>query len=474
MNKQHSVGRDWAFVAISILIVAIAYFLPSEAVGLSHEGCLALGVMLAGVVLWFTEALPLTVTGLALLALLPVLGVWSFNDSWSNSVNANTYFLICTFAFTVALSKTTIPTRVIGMVVKWAGTSSSKMILGIMIAVAVLSSVVTNTAAVAMSMPIILKLLDANGGTDEEGNPKKTKLGKALMIASPMAAFAGGAALLCGCGLNIIVVGMTESSFGFTVSFLDWAIVAIPMAIILLIASWFFIVKVIKPEPLSQAAVDASLAEYHALPKLRSSEYIAVFTILLALVLWILSTWFKVFNTAAVALIALGIMFLPGTKVMTFEDFVKGTNWGIVLLVMSVTSMGTAISATGAGSWIATTLLGGLVGMDPNVVLGLSSTLAAVLHNIIPVGPAVAGICVVPLYELAVAAGVSLTATVVMLGWQCGIAFVLPLDMVALIPFSYKQFTFMDYVKVGWFPAIVMILYSCTVLPMLCGMLGLA
>ena len=197
-------------------------------------------------------------------------------------------------------------------------------------------------------------------------------------------------------------------------------------------------------------------------------------TILLALVLWILSTWIKVFNTAAVALIALGIMFLPGAKVMTFEDFVKGTNWGIVLLVMAVTSMGTAISATGAGSWIATTLLGGFVGMDSNVVLGMSSTLAAILHNIIPVGPAVAGICVVPLFELAQLAGVSLTATVVMLGWQCGIAFVLPLDMVSLIPYSYGYFTFKDFIKIGWFPAVIMIAYSCTILPMMCGMLGLA
>lgn len=472
MNKTKSLGRNWLFVIVAIAVIVVAYFLPTDSVGLSHEGCLSLAIMLAGVILWITEAIPLTITGLALLALLPVLGVWSFNDSWANSVNSNTYFLICTFAFTIALSNTTIPTRVIGVVVKWAGTNSSKMILGVMSAVALLSTVVTNTAATAMSMPIVLKLLEANEIGHESG--KKSKLGKALMIASPMAACAGGAALLCGCGLNLIVVGMLETSFGFTVTFLDWAIVAIPMAIILLFACWIFIVKVIKPEPLTEEAVRASLEEYESLPKLKSNELLAIGTILLALVLWILSTWFSMFNTAAVALIALGIMFLPGANIMTFDDFVKGTNWGIVLLVMAVTSMGTAISSTGAGSWIATTLLGGFIGMNPFVVLGLSSALVAVLHNIIPVGPAVAGIAVVPLFELAQAAGTSLTATAVMLGWQSGIAFVLPLDMVSLIPYSYGYFTFKDFIKIGWFPAVVMTLYSCTILPIMCGMLGLA
>lgn len=469
MNKERSVARNWLFIAVAVAVVVLGVFLPTESVGLTYEGRMSLFIMLAGIVLWVTEAVPLTISGLALLALLPFMGVWTFNDSWSNSVNANTFFLICTFAFTIAISKTSIPTRVIGAVVKWAGTSSSKMILGIMAAVAVLSSVVTNTAATAMSMPLVLKLIEVNGS--EKG---KSNLGKALMIAAPMAACAGGAALLCGCGLNIIVVGMVESSFGFTVTFLNWAIVSIPMAIILLLVCWLFLVKVVKPEPLTGEAVRVTLAEYEALPKLNRSEFITIFTILLALALWILSTWFSVFNTAGVALLAVAILFLPGATEVTFDDFVKGTNWGIVLLVMAVTSMGTAISVTGAGAWIANSLLGGFVGMNPFAVLGLASTLVAVLHNIIPVGPAVAGIAVVPLFELAQLAGVNLTALTVMLGWQSGIAFVLPLDMVSLIPYSYGYFTFKDFIKVGWLPAVTMIIYSCTVLPLLAGMLGCA
>lgn len=197
MNKERSVARNWLFIAVAVAVVVLGVFLPTESVGLTYEGRMSLFIMLAGIVLWVTEAVPLTISGLALLALLPFMGVWTFNDSWSNSVNANTFFLICTFAFTIAISKTSIPTRVIGAVVKWAGTSSSKMILGIMAAVAVLSSVVTNTAATAMSMPLVLKLIEVNGS--EKG---KSNLGKALMIAAPMAACAGGAALLCGCGLN--------------------------------------------------------------------------------------------------------------------------------------------------------------------------------------------------------------------------------------------------------------------------------
>lgn len=37
-----------------------------------------------------------------------------------------------------------------------------------------------------------------------------------------------------------------------------------------------------------------------------------------------------------------------------------------------------------------------------------------------------------------------------------------------------KPFKLKDFIKVGWLPAVTMIIYSCTVLPLLAGMLGCA
>ena len=56
--------------ALSILIVVITYFLPVPD-GLSFEGKMLIGMLLAAIIMWITEAIPIVITAWVFAAAVP-------------------------------------------------------------------------------------------------------------------------------------------------------------------------------------------------------------------------------------------------------------------------------------------------------------------------------------------------------------------------------------------------------------------
>ena len=61
--------------------------------------------------------------------------------------------------------------------------------------------------------------------------------------------------------------------------------------------------------------------------------------------------------TTFVALIALGLLFLPGTSMITVKEYRSESPWGILLMMASINGIVKALSASGAVSWIVNMLL---------------------------------------------------------------------------------------------------------------------
>ena len=103
--------RSILFMALAAAIVAAAAWAPATA-GLAFEGRMVLAILAAGILLWVTESMPLPATALLILVLMPVTGVCSFEAAYANAMGSTVFFLMGTFAFTVALDATTVPTRI--------------------------------------------------------------------------------------------------------------------------------------------------------------------------------------------------------------------------------------------------------------------------------------------------------------------------------------------------------------------------
>lgn len=93
--------RDIACIAIAIAVIALTALLP-ETEGLTYEGRMVLGILGAGIILWITESIPLPATALFIMTMMPLTGVCTYGDAFSNAIGSTVFFLMGTFAFTVA------------------------------------------------------------------------------------------------------------------------------------------------------------------------------------------------------------------------------------------------------------------------------------------------------------------------------------------------------------------------------------
>ena len=104
------------------------------------------------------------------------------------------------------------------------------------------------------------------------------------------------------------------------------------------------------------------------------------------------------------------------------------------------------------------------------------SVIGCILHNVIPAGPACAGLIAVPFATIISGMGCSIAATCAMVAWRSAIALMLPLDGVLLLSYSSnrKYFSFGDMVKVGWAPSLVMVITMVTLTPAAAALMGIA
>ncbi len=439
--------------------------------GLSYEGRMVLGILGAGILLWVTESLPLPATALLVLVMMPLMGACSFEEAYANAIGSTVFFLMGTFAFTVALDATSIPTRIAARVLKWSGTNTNKMLLGFMCATAFLSFFMSDVAACGVFISVGKRLLELN-----EAEKLKSPMGKALMIAIPWASYAGGCAVMTGNGCNVVTVGLFSSLFGVNMNFIEWSMLGFPFCLIMLAVSWFVITRRFKPEPISQASIDATASEVSNMGRLTRPEILTMVIIALAMVFWILSSWFSFLNTAMIAVFAVVLLSVPGCSTLEFKTLVSRMNWGVLIMIMCILSVSHFVVTTGAGDWMVTTVMGALPESwkTPFAVLVVLSTIGAVVHNVVPVGPAVAGILAYPFGVIAGDFGISMYCMLMVVAWQASLAYILPLDCVPILTYSTGYYRMSDMARIGWIPTVVLIALTATLLPALCAVFGFA
>ena len=169
-------------------------------------------------------------------------------------------------------------------------------------------------------------------------------------------------------------------------------------------------------------------------------------------------------------------MFFPGIEAIRFDDFLTDSPWGMMLLMMAVNVLVAALSITGAMEWVVSTVMAPMTAWPLVVTMIVLSVIGCILHNVIPAGPACAGLIAVPFATIIGGMGGSIAATCAMVAWWSAIALMLPLDGVPLLSYSSnrKYFSFGDMVKVGWVPSLVMVIITVTLTPATAALMGLA
>lgn len=442
--KGNKVVFKWIWIAVAIVMIIIGQFGPLWSPDLTREGQAAIMVLLAAVVMWATEALPLPITSLVMVAMCGFLGIAAYNDIWAATFTGSLWMFIGIFGFTTFLGVSTFPQRLIAMVVKMVKGNINLVILGFMVISAIISMVMSNIALTAIMMGFAASLLRAAGAKPGESN-----MGRCLALAIPFAVMFGGCLLPSGTPINVVVLGLAETACGVTITFAEWFGYTIVPVTLSLVACWIILVKVYKPEPLSQETVDTFLGEVSALPPMDFKEKFNIGVLLVALVCWIASSWIPALNTTFVALVALGLLFLPGTSMITTKQYRSESPWDILLMMASINGIVAAMSAAGSVAWIVNMLLGVTSDMSFVMLFMVISVVLAIVHNFFPSGPGLAALVTAPVLGLVAAVGGNFTATILMLALWCALCFLVPLDSVLLVSYAGGYYKFNEMWKGG-------------------------
>ncbi|HHH44316.1 MAG TPA: SLC13/DASS family transporter, partial [Gammaproteobacteria bacterium] len=221
--------------------------------GLSPAGLRLAAVTLWMAVWWISEAIPIPATALLPVVLFPLLGIMPAGSTTAAYGHHLVFLFIGGFMIAVTMERWELHRRIALHVIRRAGTGPARLVLGFMLATALLSMWISNTATAMMMVTIGLAVLKQLFPGDQY---QSSPLGVALMLGIAYAASIGGIATLIGTPPNAILAGMVDEMYGIDLGFGSWMLFALPLSLLMLLLSWLYLTRV--AFPLSTMTLPAS------------------------------------------------------------------------------------------------------------------------------------------------------------------------------------------------------------------------
>lgn len=296
--------------------------------GLSPQGWYAIVIFLVIITMWATEVVPLPVAAILAIILQPLLGVADAGQALSAFGSSAVFLILSGFLLGAGLVKSGLDDRIAYFAIKRCRNSGIAL-LGIILVTAFLSMLMSNTATVLLMIPIVLKLVRKAGLNK-----------KAFLLSTAYAANVGGVGMLVGTPPNVIA----SEALGW--GFLEWMMVGLPFALLMLPMLYISMVIVYRPHRVIHADVLHRLVH---LGSMKPLEKRCAGVIILTLALWVTSPFHGI-PAPIVGLIGGFIMML---MVYDWRFLERHTNWGVIILIGGAISLANALSSSGAAFWLA-------------------------------------------------------------------------------------------------------------------------
>lgn len=214
-------------------------------VGVILEGEFASRWVVVGLALWMLlwwifEAVPLAVTALLPLILLPSTGVLSVDDLAGAYANPVVFLFLGGFLLAAAVASSGLHQRLASFALRIARDDPAWQVGAILISAAFLSMWISNTATVALLLPVVTAIAATTVLREQAGRsvPGRILDERLLLLGLAAAANIGGMATLIGTPPNAVLAGYLSRQMGMEVGFLEWMVLALPVSVTLLLITW--------------------------------------------------------------------------------------------------------------------------------------------------------------------------------------------------------------------------------------------
>ncbi len=443
LKKKWPLGYNLTiFLGVLILAYVISYLGKSEGIADQTANALFLLVMAAG--LWISEAIPpfavsILVIGFSIYFLddshwhvisedwQAYLGTWSSPIIW---------ILLGGFFLAMGAQITQFDRKFSHLILSKFGSTPNRLLLGCMLTTGLLSMFMSNTATTSMMIAIVIPIIQRIDQSDP--------FVKAMLLGVAAAATLGGMGTVIGSPPNAIALGIIQNA-GYDFGFSSWMMVGMPLAIILILLSWLFLIRFYATQLVELPMMGGEEVSPYPNRNTFRNRVLVVVTFIITIGLWITSSFHKI-PVAVISFIPI-VAFTVGGVV--YGEDLKLLPWDTLILVAGGLTLGMVISDSGLDDYLVTK-----IPVFKNVyvmaaVLGLLTTfLSNIMSNtaaasiLIPLG-----VSLLPQSALAVS---------IMIGLSASTALFLPISTPPnAIAYSYGYLKQSDFRPIGLLQAIV-------------------
>lgn len=325
-----------------------------------------LAVLVAVVVAWMTEALPLATTALIGVASCVLLGVAPVREAFKGFGDPVIFIYLGGFLLAEAIVLHGLNRRVaLRMLHVGSLASSPKRVLAMYgLVTAALSMWISNTATTAMMLPIGLALLSQMEGADG----RNSRYAGALVLMTSFASSVGGMATPVGTPPNLIGLGQIERALGVKIGFFQWMAFGFPLAVVLMGWLVYWLGRSANSTSLATLCVSGPQRE-----PLTRAERNVLFAFLLTVSMWVLPgaallvfgpdaasvKWLQArLPESVAAVLGAGVLFMMPTggrgetgRTLEWRHAAR-IDWGTLILFGGGLSLGEMMFSTGLARWI--------------------------------------------------------------------------------------------------------------------------
>ena len=298
---------------------------------------------------WIFEPLPIPVTSLLPIAVFPISGVLTSEQVGASVGSPLIILLLGGFLLSRGMESTGAHHRIALSVVNLVGGHKPRrLVLGFMIAGALLSMWISNTASILMLMPVALAVLASCSDRNSLAAP--------LLLGLAWSCSIGGLGTPIGTPPNLILVQVYEENTAQTISFGQWMSWGMPVVLTLLPLAWWWVTRAVPRE------LDIQVP---AVGPWRSAERRVLIVFVLTAVAWITraepfggwQTWLDLpaANDASVALLAVVTLFVVrDDQGEPLIDWARASQipWGVLLLFGGGICLARAFVASGLSAQV--------------------------------------------------------------------------------------------------------------------------
>jgi sodium-dependent dicarboxylate transporter 2/3/5 len=350
-NSSNHHSLRWikqVFLFAGMVLGLVLIFLPPPS-GLSESGIKCLGVATICITLWIFTPIPLAVTSLAAIILLPALEILDRHLVFSFFGNSAVFFLLGVFILAGAMMHTGLSKRIAMFFLTRFDKNPRFVIFGILFTSSFLSFFMPEHAVAAMMFPVVMEI------TQSLKLPKgKSPFAIALFLAMAWGAVIGGIGTFLGGARAPLAVELLRETYNRDISFTSWAIAAVPIALTLTFVAYFILSIYFKPEIKDISPARRLLQqELQRIGRISRNELKIGILLLVTIFFWIYGGHHM--GLAVISLAAAIMVFV--LNIAKWVDVIDYVNWGVIIMYGGAIALGKALAETRAIDWLAGQIL---------------------------------------------------------------------------------------------------------------------